>query len=383
MIIKNGFVYTEDFTFKPQTITLTDDRITQIGDSPAEEDTVIDAQDCYVIPGLTDIHFHGCVGHDFCDGNEEAIQSMAVYELKNGITNICPATMTLAEEVLSNICECAAGYRNAQKASASKAKMGSTLLGINLEGPFLSLAKKGAQNAAFLHKPDIQMLKKLQKDADGLVKLVAIAPEEEGAMECIRALHEEVTFSVAHTTANYEIAKKAMDNGAKHVTHLYNAMPPFTHREPGVIGAAADTPDCDVELICDGVHISAPVVRATFKLFGDDRIILISDSMMATGMSDGQYSLGGQAVTVKGNLATLADGTIAGSATNLMDCVRVAVKEMQIPLESAIKAAAYNPARSIGIDKEYGSIAPGKKANLVILNKDLSIRDIIFEGKKL
>lgn len=383
MIIKNGFVYTEDFTFKPQTITLTDDRITQIGDSPAEEDTVIDAQDCYVIPGLTDIHFHGCVGHDFCDGNEEAIQSMAVYELKNGITNICPATMTLAEEVLSNICECAAGYRNTQKASASKAEMGSTLLGINLEGPFLSLAKKGAQNASFLHKPDIQMLKKLQKDADGLVKLVAIAPEEEGAMECIRALHEEVTFSVAHTTANYEIAKKAMDNGAKHVTHLYNAMPPFTHREPGVIGAAADTPDCDVELICDGVHISAPVVRATFKLFGDDRIILISDSMMATGMSDGQYSLGGQAVTVKGNLATLADGTIAGSATNLMDCVRVAVKEMQIPLESAIKAAAYNPARSIGIDKEYGSIAPGKKANLVILNKDLSIRDIIFEGKKL
>lgn len=383
MIIKNGFVYTEDFTFKPQTITLTDDRITQIGDSPAEEDTVIDAQDCYVIPGLTDIHFHGCVGHDFCDGNEEAIQSMAVYELKNGITNICPATMTLAEEVLSNICECAAGYRNTQKASASKAEMGSTLLGINLEGPFLSLAKKGAQNASFLHKPDIQMLKKLQKDADGLVKLVAIAPEEEGAMECVRALHEEVTFSVAHTTANYEIAKKAMDNGAKHVTHLYNAMPPFTHREPGVIGAAADTPDCDVELICDGVHISAPVVRATFKLFGDDRIILISDSMMATGMSDGQYSLGGQAVTVKGNLATLADGTIAGSATNLMDCVRVAVKEMQIPLESAIKAAAYNPARSIGIDKEYGSIAPGKKANLVILNKDLSIRDIIFEGKKL
>lgn len=383
MIIKNGFVYTEDFTFKPQTITLTDDRITQIGDSPAEEDTVIDAQDCYVIPGLTDIHFHGCVGHDFCDGNEEAIQSMAVYELKNGITNICPATMTLAEEVLSNICVCAAGYRNTQKASASKAEMGSTLLGINLEGPFLSLAKKGAQNASFLHKPDIQMLKKLQKDADGLVKLVAIAPEEEGAMECIRALHEEVTFSVAHTTANYVIAKKAMDNGAKHVTHLYNAMPPFTHREPGVIGAAADTPDCDVELICDGVHISAPVVRATFKLFGDDRIILISDSMMATGMSDGQYSLGGQAVTVKGNLATLADGTIAGSATNLMDCVRVAVKEMQIPLESAIKAAAYNPARSIGIDKEYGSIAPGKKANLVILNKDLSIRDIIFEGKKL
>lgn len=383
MIIKNGLVFTEDFTFKPQEITITDDKITQVGENGGQDAAVIDAADCYVIPGLTDIHFHGCVGHDFCDGTREAISSMAAYELENGVTGICPATMTLAEDTISGVCSCAAAYRDEQAEASDKASLGSTLVGINLEGPFLSLAKKGAQNPAYLHKPDAGMIRRLQQASDGLVKLVAIAPEEEGAMECIKELHNDVTFSVAHTTANYATAKEAMDNGATHVTHLYNAMPPFTHRESGVIGAAADTPDCDVELICDGVHISAPVVRATFKLFGDDRVIMISDSMMATGMEDGRYSLGGQPVNVKGNLATLEDGTIAGSATNLMDCVRVAVKDMHIPLESAVRAAACNPARSIGIDSEYGSIAAGKKANLIILNKDLTIKDIIFEGKKL
>lgn len=381
MIIKNGLVYTEDFQFKTKDIQISGDTFSKIENSLSSEEQTIDATDCYVIPGLTDIHFHGCVGFDFCDGTKEAIQKMAAYQLKNGVTTICPATMTLAEETLTAICKCAADYRKEQQTTEDKKNMGSTLVGINMEGPFLSLAKKGAQNSTFLHKPDVEMFKRLQDNAEGLIKLVAIAPEEEGAMECIKELNQDVLFSVAHTTANYEIAKKAMDQGAKHVTHLYNAMPALSHRESGVIGAAFDTNDCDVELICDGVHISAPVVRATFKLFGDDRTILISDSMMATGMEDGKYALGGQPVLVKGNLATLEDGTIAGSATNLMDCLRVAVKSMDIPLESAVKAAAYNSARSIGIDKEYGSITAGKKANLVILDKELNIKQIVFEGQ--
>lgn len=382
MVIQNGIIFTQDCTLEAKSITISEDRICAVTDTAAAADeTVVDATGCYVIPGLTDIHFHGCVGYDFCDGTKEAFSHMAAYELKNGITTICPATMTLSEEVLLNICKEAAQYKKEQQAAADPAAFGASLVGINLEGPFLSYAKKGAQNPKYLHQPDAPMLDRLQDAAEGLVKLVAIAPEEEGAMDCIRSGRDKYKFSVAHTTANYEIAKEAMDQGAKHVTHLYNAMPPFTHRESGVIGAAFDTEGCEAELICDGVHISPPVVRATFQLFGTDRMILISDSMMATGMQDGEYALGGQPVIVKGNLATLKDGTIAGSATNLMDCMRTAILTMGIPKESAFQAATINPARSIGIDQDYGSIAGGKVANLVLLDqKDLSIRQIIFNG---
>ncbi|MDE6185912.1 MAG: amidohydrolase family protein, partial [Lachnospiraceae bacterium] len=166
------------------------------------------------------------------------------------------------------------------------------------------------------------------------------------------------------------------------VTHLYNAMNPYTHRAPGLVGAAVDTKKVEVELICDGVHIHPAAVRTTFKMFGDERIILISDSMMATGLKDGDYSLGGQAVKVVGNLATLKDGTIAGSATNLMDCLRTAVLKMGIPLESAVKCAAVNSAKSVGIYDRYGSITPKKKANVVLLKKeDLALRQVILEGQ--
>ena len=176
------------------------------------------------------------------------------------------------------------------------------------------------------------------------------------------------------------LAKEAYDRGACHATHLYNAMPPFSHRAPGVIGAACDSPHVRAELICDGIHLHPAAVRTTFKMFGDDRLILISDSMMATGLNDGEYALGGQPVTVRGNLATLADGTIAGSATNLMDCVRTAVKKMDIPLGSAVKCAAVNSAKAVGIYDRYGSITPGKTANLVLLDKDLNLKTVYLRG---
>ncbi len=377
MILKNGTVFTKDAAWKTLDISISGTDIAGLSDgfNGAADAETIDASGCYVIAGLTDIHFHGCVGYDFCDGTDEAISAMAAYELANGVTTICPATMTLSEETLAGICENAARYvKTAREKEAS-------LVGINLEGPFLSYAKRGAQNPEYLHKPDAAMLQRLQEKAGGLAKLVSIAPEEEGAMECIQALKDDFVFSIAHTTADYGQAMAAFEAGAKHVTHLYNAMPPFSHREPGVIGAAFDAKGSEVELICDGIHIAPSVVRATFQLFGDDRIILVSDSMMATGMPDGTYALGGQPVIVKGNLATLESGTIAGSATNLMDCMRIAVTKMGIPLESAIKAATINPAKSIGIDSAYGTLEAGKRANIVILNKDLSIRHIIKDGK--
>ena len=371
MIIRNVKVFQKDGAFKAGEIHINGSRIADMSqDSGSEE--ILDGKGAYAIPGLTDIHFHGCVGHDFSDGTQEAIKALAEYELSQGITQICPATMTLAEESLMKISRAAANYDNAS---------GARLVGINMEGPFVSEKKKGAQNGLYIRKPDADMFRRLQKEADGLYKLIALAPEEEGAMEFIDELKEEAVISLAHTTADYETSMEAFRRGASHVTHLFNAMPPFSHREPGVTGAAFDTPDCDVELITDGTHICPTMVRAVFRLFGDDRVILISDSMMATGLTDGDYSLGGQPVKVKGNLATLADGTSAGSATNLMDCLRTAVKKMGIPLESAVKCAAVNSARSIGIDDRYGSLEPGKIANIVLLDEELGLQAVIYEGK--
>lgn len=376
MLIKNGLIFTDDCRLEEKNVRLADKTISQLespsSSSPDPDSAYYDATDCYVIPGLTDIHFHGCVGYDFCDGTHEAINAIASYELSQGITTICPATMTLPHEELLHICTVAASHRPLSPQA--------TLCGINLEGPFLSYEKRGAQNPTYLHAPTSSMLLELIETSNHLAKLVAIAPELPGAYECITALKDEISFSLAHTTADYETAIEAFWLGAKHVTHLYNAMPAFSHRAPGIIGAAFDTPSCMVELICDGIHIHPSVVRSTFKLFGDDRIVLISDSMMACGMPSGEYSLGGQAVQVDQHSATLSDGTLAGSATHLMDCMRMAI-HMGIPIESAIKAATINPARSIGIDHQYGSITPGKTANLVILRKDLSIQDIIFEGQ--
>lgn len=368
MIIKNALVYTENNEFNKQDIYIKNDKITNSTDSESE---IIDAEGLYAIPGLTDIHFHGCVGYDFCDGTPKALKAIAEYEGKWGVTNIAPASMTLGYEELARIFKNAASY---------KSENGASLVGINMEGPYISMAKKGAQNPAYVRHADIDQFRTLQQIAEGLIKLVDLAPEEEGAMDFIKAVKDEVVISVAHTTADYDTAYEAFQNGASNVTHLYNAMPPLSHRDPGVIGAALDSEHVRVELICDGIHISPTVVRATFKMFGDDRIILISDSMMATGLEDGEYSLGGQKVLVSGNRATLVDGTLAGSTTNLMNCMKTAVS-MNIPLESAIKCAAVNPAKQIGIYDEYGSITPGKYANIVLLNPDLSINKVIIKGK--
>ncbi len=371
MKIINAKVYAEDGTFREMDVCTDGDRIAE----KSTDGQVIDGSGCYLIPGLTDIHFHGCVGHDFCDGTHEAIEAMAVYEASQGVTTIVPATMTLGKDALMKVCQAVATYPN---------EKGAILCGINMEGPFIALARKGAQNGDYVHEPDAEMFRELNAASGNRVKLLAIAPEVEGAAKCIEELKDEVVLSAAHTTANYEQAAEAFQNGIHHVTHLYNAMAGLSHREPGVVGAAADNDQVEAELICDGIHIHPATVRQTFKMFGDDRIILISDSMEATGMPDGEYGLGGQKVIKKGSRATLPDGTIAGSATNLMGCVRVAVLKMGIPLESAVKCAAVNSARSVGIDDKYGSITVGKIANMVLLKEDdLSIEKVILKGKIL
>lgn len=339
---------------------------------------VLDATGCYVIPGLVDVHFHGCMGEDFSDATPDGLQAIADYELSQGITYICPAGMTFPEEQLAAICRNTAHHRMHNTGGAE-------VVGLHLEGPFLSTAKKGAQNGDFLHSPDEKMLLRLQEAAEGCIRLVTVAPEEKGALSFIStAVEMGITVSVGHTAADYDTAMAAFAAGATHTTHLFNGMPPLHHRMPGVIAAAFESPGVRAELICDGVHIHGAMVRLAFNLFGDNRMVLISDSLRATGMPDGQYPFGGQEIEVHGNRATIVGHpeTLAGSVTSLMGCLRQAVA-FGIPLPDAIRACTYNPACAIGIDNIAGSLEVGKQASLVLLDeKDLSIRNIIFHGNE-
>ena len=372
MIIKNAMVYTPQHVFAKGDIVIRGGRIA-FGAAPQLDEEIIDAEGLYALPGLLDLHFHGAVGHDFCDASEEAIQALADFEASKGVLAICPATMTYSEEILGGIMDAAAAHKNGR---------GADLVGINMEGPFISPDKIGAQNPKYLHKADVDMFRRLQERAGGLIKLVDMAPEEDGALDFIARCRGEVRISIAHTCTSYETAKKAFAAGASHMTHLYNAMPGITHREPGPIIAALED-HAEVELITDGVHIHPAMVRFTFHTFGADRVVLIADSMMACGLPDGQYSLGGQAVTVKGPRATLTEhpGVIAGSATCLYDCMRRAVLDMGVPLESAVRAASENPARSIGVDSDYGSLAAGRYGNVILADRELNIQKVIQKGQ--
>ena len=395
MIIKNVKVYTEEKTFSDGIIYIKDgvfDKIIISETSPVNVDSlrnlegdldeVIDGQGGYAIPGLIDLHFHGCKGYDFCDGTKEAIAEIAKYEASIGVTAIAPATMTLSVEELERILAVAASYKKEAEVSGTQ---GADLIGINMEGPFISPAKKGAQDERNIIPCDSDICQRFLDASEGLVKFVGIAPEcSEESVHFIQQMKDKVHISLAHTNADYDTAMDAFQAGANHAVHLYNAMPSFTHRAPGVIGAVADNKHVNAELICDGVHIHPSVVRATFQMLGADRMILISDSMRATGMPDGRYTLGGLEVDVVGNRATLvSDGALAGSATNLLDCMRTVVKKMGIPLETAVACATMNPAKALGEYENSGSITPGKKGNVVLLDSELNLKMVVKEGTEV
>ena len=366
MIIKSGKVFQEDGSFLEQTLYVNAHRLVDKAEYQ-DDGEIIDAEGLLVLPGLVDIHSHGAAGEDFSDGNPEGLKKILRYERSCGITSYCPTSMTFPKERLRQIF---ASIKGAQTEEGAK------VVGINMEGPFLDPAKKGAHVEKWIAAPDVAFVRELNQDVDGLVRLVSLAPNMDGAEEFLKEMHEEVCISLGHTAADYDCASRAMKLGAHHVTHLYNAMQPFGHRAPGLIGAAMDDPECMVELICDGYHIHPSAIRAAFRLFGPERVILISDSMRAAGMENGTYELGGQEVTVKDRKAVLKDGTLAGSATNLYGCMCKAV-EFGIPLEQAIMAATANPARSIGIFDRVGSIRIGKQADLLLASENLELKRVI------
>lgn len=370
MIIRNGRIFAEDKKFTVKDLYIENGII--VSDIiEVQDQTIVDAAGCYVIPGLIDIHSHGAQGYDFSDADEEGLHQILQYQWTHGITSYCPTCMTLPREQLDKVLVTAKKVKESQK----KADKEAALVGINMEGPFLDVAKKGAHMEEYMITPDVSFFRKCNEESGSLIRLVTIAPNREGAFNFIKELHKETRIALGHTSADYEVSKRAMEVGARHVTHLFNAMQPLHHRNPGLIGAAAENKQCMAELICDGIHVHESMVRAAFQLFAD-RIVLISDSMRATGLDDGSYELGGQMVKVSGKLATLEDGTIAGSVTNLFDSMCTAIK-FGIEPEIAIAAATINPAKSIGIYDMVGSLSAGKKADILLLDDNFQLIRVI------
>ena len=374
MLFKNAYIFTEEGVFTHGSFRVADGKFTEVLSTVPAEDGV-DLEGQYVIPGLIDVHNHGNSGADFSDGDYEGLVKMAQYLAKNGVTSFAPASMTLPYEVLEK------AFATALRLTEEQPEGCARLMGIQMEGPFFSEKKKGAQHGANLKDPDFEAFKKLYEGCNGLVRIADVAPELPGAVEFTREASKLCTVSIAHTDANYEEADAVLAAGATHLTHLYNAMPPIHHRKPGVIGAGSERENVIAELICDGEHVHPSSVRMAFKLF-PGRICLVSDALRCCGMPNGQYELGGQEVFLEGNVARLADGTIAGSATNLYDCMRKAV-EFGISKEQAILSSTIIPARQLGRGEEIGSIAPGKLADFVVCTADLEKTAVYLGGKAL
>lgn len=365
MIIKGGKVFTDKFVFEEKDVYIENGVFVEsIGE--VRDKSELDARGKLVLPGLVDVHTHGSFGYEFCDADENGMRVTGEYLRKHGITSYCPTSMTLSEEKLIAI------FNTADR---DYGKECARIIGVNMEGPFVSSEKRGAQEDKYIRKPDFEFFCKMNKASGDRIKLVTVAPEVSGAMDFIKKASTVTNVSLGHSTAGYDIAVEAIKNGANHITHLYNAMTAFSHRDSAFVGAASDCENCYAELICDGYHIHPSVIRMVFKMLGD-RVVLISDSMKATGLPDGEYNLGGQKVFVKDAKATLADGVLAGSATNLFDCMKKAVS-FGIPLETAIKAATAIPAKSIGVYDTVGSITPGKLADIVIADNELNIVKVI------
>ncbi|MGN0893584.1 MAG: N-acetylglucosamine-6-phosphate deacetylase [Succinivibrio sp.] len=375
MIIKDALVF-KDGQFEKGDVCTEGGLISQ----SSSDGRIIDAHDLYLLPGFVDLHFHGADNADFMDGDLEQLIKLAEYEAKNGITSIAPASMTMSRECILKSIRTAVLYK---KLFESKHKACASLEGIYLEGPFVSEKKLGAQNPDYVLKPSKAALKEFLDSAEGLIKVVVIAPEKEGALELIESFKDRVVFSLGHSDSDYETATQAMNCGLSQLTHTFNAMNPFLHRKPGPIGAACDSENTVCEIITDGIHVHSSWVRALFKLKNAESIVMVSDSMMATGLCDGVYSLGGQRVMVKGRRATLENGVIAGSASNLYDCFKNAVLNMNIPLGRAVLACTQNPARVLKIDHFAGKIEKNYRADLLIADRELNLKGVILRGELL
>lgn len=376
MYYKNAYIFCSDFRFHNGAFQVIDGVFGEVLPENVPEEAV-DLHGAKVIPGLIDVHSHGNSGFDFSDGDYEGLKQMAKFYASCGVTSFAPASMTLPYDVLAK------AFATAVQLTEEAPEGLSVLRGIQMEGPYFSYKKRGAQNPDYLRNPDIWDFEALYHGCNGLIRIVDIAPELPGAVKFTQLASQLCTVSVAHTDSDYDQAKAVFDAGATHLTHLYNAMPGIHHRNPGVIPAAVENPNVRAEIICDGYHIHPASVRLAFAMFGGERMILVSDSGRCAGLPEGSpFEIGGQAAWLRDGVGRLGDGTIACSAANLWDCMRNVIS-WGIPEADAIRAATLNPACAIGAEKEVGSIAPGKFADFIVCAPDYSSKRVFLHGKEI
>ncbi len=381
IVIEGAHVVTPGRDLGVAPVRIVDGRIAAVGAGvrAAEGDRVFAVDGLTLLPGFVDIHSHGRSGHDFCDATDEAFSAIGFDKLKDGVTGFLATGLTRPEEELAELCSAAERYKRRGE--------GATCLGVHLEGPFFNPEMAGAQNPAYLRLPDAGFVRRL--NAISPVKKVSLAPELDGAEDCIREMSAMgIVSSGGHSAADYATFERARAAGMTHLTHFCNAMMPIHHLRPTMVTGGLLADDVFVEIITDGVHLSDPMIRLIAKAKGPDRVMVITDSMCAAGEPDGIYSLGGLRVKVEKGRATLADvpydpkavvSNVAGSVALYCDCFRRFVRVTGWPLHEAVKAAGYNQLRSLGI-ADRGEIAPGQIADIVLVDSDLVPRATFAQG---
>lgn len=372
MWIKGGKVLNDAFRFVHADLMTNGEKIEAVGhcSGPGE----IDAYGCYVVPGFIDTHMHGAFGKTFIDFEEDTFKTIAAFEARNGTTALVPALSAAKEEKLL------ASIQYLRKCAENPVKNCAAVYGIHLEGPYFNEKYKGAHLPENIRNPDVNEFVRLHEAAGEYLKLITLAPELPGADSVIKqAVKDSVCVSAGHTDASFEQMKHAFSVGVKQGTHLFNAMRPLSHREPGTVGALLTEHGIKCELICDFVHIHPEIVKLAYQIKGKDQINLITDSEIAAGMADGKYRVNGRTLTVLDKRIYTEDGSLAGGYSCLIDCVRNLVS-IGIPLADACRMASKNPAETAGIYHQTGSLTPGKRADVLILNENLELEHVLLRG---
>ncbi|AKI50106.1 N-acetylglucosamine-6-phosphate deacetylase [Listeria monocytogenes] len=337
------------------------------------EEAIFDGNGGLLIPGMIDVHIHGAKNYDMMDGSTESIQAVSMACAETGCTSFLVTSVSSSLEDLIQM------IRQTKKVIGKE--KGAKIAGIHLEGPYLNIEKKGMQNPAHLRHPDLKEMKKIFDEADGLIKMVTIAPELPGGIEIIDFLKKRgVVVAIAHSNATYEEAQDAFEKGASHITHCFNAMPAIHHRAPGLVAAALENDSISVQAIVDGVHLHPGIVRLIHKIKGPDKMVLTTDALQAMGVGDGEYIFGGHQVTVTEGVARLQDGTLASSTVTMNKSLRLS-NEFGINLQDTIQMATSTPADILGM-KNLGRIEKGYSADLVLLDKKFEVLSTWINGEK-
>lgn len=372
MRFDNAVIYADDLQFHRGGFCVENGRFANVLRSSADEPG-IDLHGAYVLPGFIDIHCHGAMGFDFSESSVKQIEAMAKQWASRGVTSFVATAMTQSEDKLTVALKAAGAFASQKHTNSA------VLRGVRLEGPFLSPARKGAQNGSYLRLPSIELFDRLQASAKGLLRIIDLAPELPGAIDLIEYASKSCVVSLGHSDATYEQAKAAIAAGARHITHLCNAMQPMHHRAPGMIPAAAEAPNVSAEIIGDGKHVHPGMLRLLYHAFGEERICLISDALSCCGVMNEGCMSGGQRVHTKDGLAYLDDGTIAGSSRDLFEVFQCVLR-CGIPPEAAIRMCTRNPAHLIGAQDEVGCISGGKRADFIVCDNDFSRLGVYCAG---